>query len=54
MAFLLSSNVVTLPGPDGRPGTTRGRAVTVWRRDADGEWRCSVDIWNDEAAAPGQ
>src|SRR5678815_348117 len=30
MAFLLSSNVVTLPGPDGRPGTTRGRAVTVW------------------------
>ncbi len=54
MAFLLSSNVVTLPGPDGRPGTMRGRAVTVWRRDTDGEWRCSVDIWNDEAAAPGQ
>ena len=54
MGFLLSSNVVTMPGPDGRPATTRGRAVTVWRRDADGEWRCSVDIWNDEPAAPGR
>ena len=54
MAFLLSSNVLTLPDSDGRPATTRGRAVTVWRRDADGEWRCSVDIWNDDPAAPGQ
>jgi ketosteroid isomerase-like protein len=54
MAFLLSSNVLTLPDSDGRPATTRGRAVTVWRRDTDGEWRCSVDIWNDDPAAPGQ
>jgi ketosteroid isomerase-like protein len=47
MAFLLSSNVVTMPDPAGRPVITRGRAVTVWRREADGEWRCTVDIWND-------
>jgi ketosteroid isomerase-like protein len=51
MAWLLSANAVTLPGPEGGPVTTRGRGVTVWRRDADGEWRCAVDIWN-EAPAP--
>jgi ketosteroid isomerase-like protein len=46
MAYLLSTNAVTLPGPTGVPVTTYGRAVTVWRREADGEWRCAVDIWN--------
>ena len=47
MAYLLSRNAVTVPGPDGRPVTTSGRAVTVWRRESDGNWRCAVDIWND-------
>ena len=47
LGYLLSTNAVTMPGQDGRPVTTRGRAVTVWRRDSDGEWRCAIDIWND-------
>jgi uncharacterized protein (TIGR02246 family) len=47
LAYLLSTNEVTVPGPDRRLVTTRGRAVTVWRREADGEWRCALDIWND-------
>ena len=51
-AYLLSTNAVTMPGPDGRPVTTHGRAVTVWRRESDGEWRCTLDIWND-GPAPG-
>jgi ketosteroid isomerase-like protein len=48
LAYLLSTNAVTMPGPGGRPVTTNGRAVTVWRREPDGNWRCAVDIWNDE------
>ncbi len=51
MAYLLSTNAVTMPGPDGQPVTTGGRAVTVWRRDPDGQWRCTVDIWNAEPSA---
>jgi ketosteroid isomerase-like protein len=49
-AFVLSTNAVTMPGPDGRLVTTNGRAVTVWRREPGGDWRCAIDIWND---APG-
>ena len=49
LAYLFSQNAVTMNGPDGKPATTKGRAVTIWRREPDGEWRCSVDIWN---AAP--
>ncbi len=50
LAYLLSTNTVTMAGPEGQPVSTRGRAVTVWRREADGIWKCAVDIWNDEPA----
>ena len=51
LAYMFSRNAVTLNAPDGTPTTTEGRAVTIWRREADGEWRCAVDIWNAEPAA---
>jgi len=51
MAYLLSTNAVTMPGPDGRPVTSHGRAVTVWRREPDAEWRCTLDMWNDGPAS---
>ncbi len=47
MAYLLSTNEVAMNGPDGQPVTRRGRAVTVWHRGDQGQWRCAVDIWND-------
>ena len=46
--YLLSTNTITAPGPDGQLVTTPGRAVTVWRRDPEGDWLCAVDIWNAE------
>jgi ketosteroid isomerase-like protein len=51
LAHMFSRNAVTMDGPGGTPQTTEGRAVTIWRREADGEWRCTVDIWNAEPAA---
>jgi uncharacterized protein (TIGR02246 family) len=50
LAYLVGENAVTVPGPTGKTVAMRGRAVTIWRREADGEWRCAVDIWN---AHPG-
>ena len=46
LAYMLSENSVTMNGADANPATTAGRAVTIWRREPDGEWRCAVDIWN--------
>ncbi len=51
LAYMFSQNAVSVSDADGRPMTTVGRAVTIWRLDADGEWRCAVDIWNAE---PGE
>jgi ketosteroid isomerase-like protein len=52
LAYLLSKNAVTMPGPDGLPVTVTGRVLTVWRRELDGAWRCAVDIWNEGGAEP--
>jgi ketosteroid isomerase-like protein len=48
LAYLLSRNAVTVPEESGELTTMRGRAVTIWRLEPDGEWRCAVDIWNEE------
>ena len=47
MAYVLSKVETTAPGANGTLQSTHGRGVTVWRRDADGVWRCVVDITND-------
>jgi ketosteroid isomerase-like protein len=39
-----------MQGPDGSTLVIPGRALTIWRKEADGQWRCAVDMWN---APPG-
>ncbi len=51
LAYMFSKNAVTVNGQDGAPVTMKGRAVTIWRREPDGGWRCAVDIWNAEPTA---
>jgi ketosteroid isomerase-like protein len=39
----------------GAPVSDRGRRLEIWRKQADGTWKCVVDIWNSDepiAAAP--
>ncbi len=48
MAYMWARNRVSFDDPDGNRVTVYGRALTIWRRETDGEWRCTVDIWNDE------
>jgi len=52
LAYMFSRNAVTMNAPAGTPATIEGRAVTIWRRESDGEWRCAVDIWNSEKQQP--
>jgi ketosteroid isomerase-like protein len=48
MAYLWGRNSVTFSDPEGNSITVHGRAVTIWRREDDDEWRCAVDMWQDD------
>lgn len=39
-------------GPDGQQLLERGKWVSVWKRQADGQWRIVVDIFNTDTPPP--
>jgi ketosteroid isomerase-like protein len=47
MAYMPGTDELTVPGPQG-PMTLHYRGVSIWRRDADDQWRCVIDISNEE------
>lgn len=50
LAYTYARSVYTIPGPDGTIHTMHAKGVAIWRKGADGFWRCVVDIWNDAPA----
>ena len=51
LAYLRGKDELTVPGPNGAPATLHLRGISIWRLDADGQWRCVVDISNEEPPA---
>lgn len=47
MAYMQSATETTVTGPNGAPLVMHSRAITVWRKGADRQWQCVVDIWNE-------
>ena len=50
VGYLVERNQFTLKDANGTLLTLRGKAATIWRKDANGAWKCVVDIWNDNPA----
>ena len=51
LAYMRGKNELTAPGQNGAPITVHLRGISIWRLDADGQWRCVVDISNEEPPA---
>src|SRR5262249_49621863 len=49
-AYMRGTAELTLPEPNGSPLTLRLRGLSIWRLDHDDQWRCVVDISNEEPA----
>lgn len=48
IAYATGTNQTTLNDPQGKKVTIYGKAVTVWRKESSGTWKCIIDIWNDD------
>jgi len=45
--YTWGTNQITAPDSARTLVTVEGRYITVWRKESDGRWRCSVDISNE-------
>ncbi|HET6996041.1 MAG TPA: DUF4440 domain-containing protein [Chitinophagaceae bacterium] len=48
MAYLSGQNLMTMNNSEGTRISVPGRGYTIWRKQADGTWKCVVDIWNNQ------
>lgn len=48
-AFIRGAYEITVNPPGGDPVTEKGKYIEIWRKRADGSWRCVRDIWNSDA-----
>jgi ketosteroid isomerase-like protein len=44
LGYTYGTNAFTVPDSAGTATTMRGRYITVWRKNADGRWRCVMDF----------
>ena len=51
LAYMRGIDELTVLGQNGTPITLHLRGISVWRIDSDGQWRCVVDISNEEPPA---
>jgi ketosteroid isomerase-like protein len=52
LGYTFGTNAFTVPDSAGNPTTMRGRYLTVWRKDADGRWRCVMDFGTPGTGEP--
>lgn len=50
MAYLIERNVTEMNGHNGETIVTHGKVVTIRRKDAQGQWKNIVDMWNSMPA----
>jgi ketosteroid isomerase-like protein len=54
LGFLSGTYEVTMNDASGKPVSEKGKYVEVWKKQADGKWKCGTDTWNSDlpASAP--
>ncbi len=51
IAYGYGTYELSYTGPKGKPVTDTGKVLETWRKQPNGEWKCSVDTWNSDLPA---
>jgi ketosteroid isomerase-like protein len=54
MAYMPATEELTAPAPDRALITKQLRGIAIWRLESDGQWRCVVDIANEQPTPANQ
>ena len=51
LGFVSGTYEFTMNDAGDKATTDKGKYVEVWKKQADGKWKCGTDIWNSDLAA---
>jgi ketosteroid isomerase-like protein len=51
LGYTIGAFQLTMNNAEGKPETTVGKYVTVWEKQADGQWKVVVDCFNPDGPA---
>ena len=52
LAYSTGAYQMSAPDDSGKSSIDRGKYVAVWKKQADGNWKVAVDIWNIDLPLP--
>jgi ketosteroid isomerase-like protein len=53
LAYLYGIYDLSMTGPKGEPVIDHGKIAEIWKKQADGGWRCVVDTWSSDLPVAG-
>ena len=51
MAHVSGTYEFSINDASGKPFNDRGKYLEVWKKQADGNWKCAADMWNSDLTA---
>jgi ketosteroid isomerase-like protein len=53
LGYLYGTYQLSMTGPDSKPVTDKGKILEIWKKQADGSWKCVVDTWSSDLPPAG-
>jgi uncharacterized protein (TIGR02246 family) len=54
LAYTQGKYLLTMNDAKGKPMTDHGKTSEIWKKQADGRWKCAVDMWSSNLPAAPQ
>jgi ketosteroid isomerase-like protein len=54
LAYTQGKYLLTMNDAQGKPITDHGKTTEIWKKQADGSWKCTVDMWSSDLPATPQ